>query len=1607
MASVCTAVRVRDFVHVSACRSGRSGLRKAPPIAVVAAGVVAALLLDASNALSQTTYHLHNDASSTAGLSQLKTAGPDQAAVALQTANLRSTANGEKLVKAFDTQAGVPGVVGAIPSGATLTFRMWMRKTANVGTMFPRARVRLNNSTGTTLCTATGTTAVTTTLTLYTISCTTTANIALTAATRLYVWAGVNMTGGSTTTNFNAELDIEGTLNGNYNSRVDMPAILPPPTLVAPLSPTSGGVGQLVTVSGTNFGATQGTSTIRFNTTTATPTTWSATSITAPVPSGATTGNATVTVAGQVSNGLAFTVLPTPTISSLSPTSGAPGVAVTINGSNFGASQGTSTVTFNGTPITTITSWIATRIVTVVPAGASTGPVRVTVNGVASAGTTFTVPVPPSISGVTPPAASAPSSVVIAGSGFGATQGASTVRFNGTTATVSAWSSTSITATVPNGATSGPLVVTVGGVASNSFSYTVPPSITSVSPDPVVVGVTMTISGTNFGATQGSSTVSFDGNVWPASQWSSTQIRAAVGTNGPLVVTVNGVASAPRAFTVVPPPSLNPPIPAQAAIGSVITLTGQNFGVTQGPSTLTVNGATATPTQWTDTEITTPVPAGATATGNVTVTVGGVAASQPFTVAPAPQVTSLAPASGLPGTPVVINGVNFGSGASYSNGGNTVTFGGVVATVTSWTDTSVSVVVPVGARSGPVVVTVGVDASNGAAFVVPYGPTIQSVTPNAGPVGATIVISGSELGTNGIVTFNGVTAATAAWSSTSVTATVPSGASTGPVLVNVGGTPTNALPFTVTGTAGSVTGTVTAAAGGAAVPGATIQAWQSGVLKGTGTSNASGVYAVAVTTGTYDIRVDAAGFGTHVQTAHVVSGPGGPPLNVALSVAGSITGTVTETDGTTPIPDAAVIVQRGDVSLAMVLTSATGTYSVSGLGASSYRVEVMATAYVPRSQPATVTAGQSTTANVALSGQGLAPIQYVYDDVGRLKAIIDRGGDAATFTYDTAGNILAIERQSSGNVSVIGVSPASGAIGATVQITGTGFATVPAQNTVSIGSTPTTVTAATATSLTITVPAGATTATVSVTSPSGSATSAGVFTVLASSGLPTIASISPATGPALTSVVITGSNFGTALDTKVKFNGTAAYGLSSVTPTSLTVPAPNGATSGRVTVTTASGTALSSQDYFFAFPGEAGFTGRVAVGGFIDVPLNSTQVSLVVFDGTVGQRVMVGATFTGTTGACSMTLQGPGAFSQTLGNSFCPTVQAAPTVVTLPTTATYTLRALLGGTGTARVTLYDVPPDLTGTLTAGGAPVAMATVPGQKATYTFTGAIGSDLALTFANNSYATCWMYVNTPSNTNLVSRACSAGSHVNLPPLQSDQAYSLVVQPWNASSGGVTIALLAPVPGTLTIDDVPLTLTTTVPGQSAQFSFSGLSGQRVGAEATSDTFSQCQQFALVAPDGTIQAIPPAGCAGGLFLGAETLGATGTYWIVREPNALATGTTTMRVVTVPADVSDTTTVGGLARTLTTTAAGQNATLSFAGAATQTVTIQATGSTLGTAQVTLRRPDGSQAGQWFLTGASGGFAAGTSAMTQTGTYVLTIDPQGGSIGSVTLAIVTP
>src|SRR6266436_992056 len=122
-----------------------------------------------------------------------------------------------------------------------------------------------------------------------------------------------------------------------------------------------------------------------------------ASSITATVPTGATTGNVIVTVSGKASNGVTFTVTAAPSITLLTPNTGAVGSSIVIAGSNFGPSQGNGNVKFNGVSATTITSWGASSITATVPSGATTGNVVVTAaGGVASSGVTFAVTAAPS-----------------------------------------------------------------------------------------------------------------------------------------------------------------------------------------------------------------------------------------------------------------------------------------------------------------------------------------------------------------------------------------------------------------------------------------------------------------------------------------------------------------------------------------------------------------------------------------------------------------------------------------------------------------------------------------------------------------------------------------------------------------------------------------------------------------------------------------------------------------------------------------------------------------------------------------------------------------------------------------------------------------------------------------------------------------------------------------------------------------------------------------------------------------------------------------------------------------------------------------------------------
>lgn len=128
-----------------------------------------------------------------------------------------------------------------------------------------------------------------------------------------------------------------------------------------------------------------------------------------------------------------------------------------------------------------------------------------------------------------------------------------------------------------------------------------------------------------------------------------------------------------------------------------------------------------------------------------------------------------------------------------------VTFGTVVATTVTLSGSSLLVAtVPNGATTGFVTVTTtGGTLTSSKTFLVT--PQIKSFTPPSGPVGTVVTITGVSLAQATKVTFGGISAAFTVNSDTQVTATVPTGAKTGKiVIITPGGAASSSTIFTVT-----------------------------------------------------------------------------------------------------------------------------------------------------------------------------------------------------------------------------------------------------------------------------------------------------------------------------------------------------------------------------------------------------------------------------------------------------------------------------------------------------------------------------------------------------------------------------------------------------------------------------------------------------------------------------------------------------------------------------------------------------------------------------------------------------------------------------------------
>jgi IPT/TIG domain-containing protein len=393
------------------------------------------------------------------------------------------------------------------------------------------------------------------------------------------------------------------------------------------ISPTSGYPGTQVTLAGTSFGATQGSGSVWLGSKAAgSIVSWSDTQIVAVVASGAGSGSAQVKQGGVWSNSIAFTVI-TPGITSVSPTSGYPGTQVTLNGTNFGASQGSGSVWLGSKLAGGIVSWSNTQIVATVAATAASGSAQVQQGGVWSNSVAFTV-ITPSVTSVSPTTAHAGDAITLTGTNFGTTQGSGSVWLGSKLAgSIVSWTSTQIVATVASGATSGNAFVQQGGVWTNSTAFSVvTPTLTSVSPDTARAGDSVTLTGTNFGATQGG------GSVWLGSKlagsivsWSDTQIVATVASGsitGTAQVQQGGVWNGAIGFTVITP-VVAVTVPFDGPVGTNVSIVGNGFGATQGSGLVWIGTQYATVVSWSDEEVVATVAPGST-TGGAQIFQGGV-----------------------------------------------------------------------------------------------------------------------------------------------------------------------------------------------------------------------------------------------------------------------------------------------------------------------------------------------------------------------------------------------------------------------------------------------------------------------------------------------------------------------------------------------------------------------------------------------------------------------------------------------------------------------------------------------------------------------------------------------------------------------------------------------------------------------------------------------------------------------------------------------------------------------------------------------------------------------------------------------------------------------
>ncbi|QNM96068.1 IPT/TIG domain-containing protein [Chitinimonas koreensis] len=216
-------------------------------------------------------------------------------------------------------------------------------------------------------------------------------------------------------------------------------------------------------------------------------------------------------------------------------------------------------------------------------------------------------------------------------------------------------------------------------------------------------------------------------------------------------------------------PTIESLAPLQLRPGQLLTLRGRNLDRVVG---VRLAGRLLSPASHGTGEIGLLLPGDATS-GYLTLDYGqgrSLTWPQPVTILPLLTLAGFSPARGAVGSTLAIDGAGLEQVAA-------VRFGGASASPASRSATRLTVQVPAGARSGPLVLVAadGSEVASATAFELVAPVTVSRLDPTGGPVGTRVTVSGEGLAAVESVSVGGKAAAIVARDAGSLSFTVPAG----------------------------------------------------------------------------------------------------------------------------------------------------------------------------------------------------------------------------------------------------------------------------------------------------------------------------------------------------------------------------------------------------------------------------------------------------------------------------------------------------------------------------------------------------------------------------------------------------------------------------------------------------------------------------------------------------------------------------------------------------------------------------------------------------------------------------------------------------------------